>query len=92
MFLGLGLLCSCAHDPEQKPLYLSRFYTEKDAFMPNGWLFREDGFYVKPALFKVSPNLELDEDDKNYDERANLFTVRAGMELPTMYTTAAIMK
>lgn len=85
MFLGLGLLCSCAHDPEQKPLYLSRFYTEKDAFMPNGWLFREDGFYVKPALFKVSPNLELDEDDKNYDERANLFTVRAGMELPTMY-------
>ncbi len=84
MFLGLGLLCSCAHE-ESKPLYASRFYAEKDAFMPNGWLCREDGFYSKPALFKVSPNRELDEDDENYDERANLFTIQADATLPAMY-------
>ncbi len=84
LFLGLGLLCSCAHD-EPKPLYASRFYTEKDAFVPNGWLCRTDDFYTKPASFKVTPNRELDEDDRNYDERANLFTVRAGTDSPTMY-------
>ena len=85
MFIGLGLLCSCAHDTEPKPLYASRFYTEKDAFMPNGWRCREDGFYTKPVSFKVTPNRELDEDDKDYDERANLFTVRTAADTPTLY-------
>ena len=80
----LCLLCSCAHDPEPRPLYSSRFYTEKDAFMPNGWHCFEDGFYSKPLSFKVTPNLALDEDDKNYDERANLFTVQT-LDKPSMY-------
>lgn len=66
----LGLLCSCA-SPEP-PLYTSRFHTEKDAFMPNGWRFLEDGFYSKPASFEVKPF-----QDKQ-DERARLFSVRAG--------------
>ena len=85
MLLGLGLLCSCAHDTEPKPLYASRFYTEKDAFMPNGWRCREDGFFSKPKAFQVTPNRELDEDDRNYDERANLFTVRTAADTPSLY-------
>ena len=80
----LAFLSSCAHNPEPRPLYESRFYTEKDAFMPNGWLTREDGFYGKPRYFEVMPNRELDEDDKNYDERANLFCVQTGT-VPSMY-------
>lgn len=80
----LAFLASCAHNPEPKPLYQSRFYTEKDAFMPNGWLTREDGFYGKPRYFEVMPNRELDEDDKNYDERANLFVVQTGVS-PSLY-------
>lgn len=80
----LAFLSSCAHEPEPKPLYESRFYTEKDAFMPNGWLIREDGFYGKPKYFEVIPNRELDEDDKNYDERANLFVVQTAAS-PAMY-------
>lgn len=79
-----GFLCSCAHTPESQPLYLSRFYTEKDALMPNGWRLHEDGFYSKPLFFEVTPYLGLDESDEQYDERANLFTVKAG-EQPTMY-------
>ena len=85
MFVTIGLLCSCACDTEPKPLYASRFYTEKDAFMPNGWRYREDGFYAKPRSFKVTPNMELDEDDKNYDERANLFTVQTNADSPSLY-------
>ena len=80
----LGFFCSCAHTPEPQPLYQSRFYTEKDAPMPNGWRLHEDGFYSKPLFFEVTPYLGLDESDDNYDERANLFTVRTG-EQPTMY-------
>ena len=79
----LGILCSCAH-PEPKPLYTSRFYTEKDAFVPNGWFCREDGFYTKPKYFEVKPNRTLDEDDSRYDERANLFTVRTDL-FPALY-------
>ena len=52
--------------------------------MPNGWRLHEDGFYSKPLFFEVTPYLGLDESDDNYDERANLFTVRTG-EQPTMY-------
>ena len=85
MLLGLGLLCYCAHDTEPKPLYASRFYTEKDAFMPNGWHWREDGFHTRPQFFKVSPNRELDEDDENFDERANLFTIRTAATSPSLY-------
>ena len=66
----LGLLCSCAHTPE--PLYTSRFHAEKDAFMPNGWFFREDEAFVKPLSFKMSPFA-----DKK-DKQANIFTVKAG--------------
>ena len=80
----LGILCSCAHDPEPKPLYTSRFYTEKDAFVPNGWSYREDGFFAKPQLFEVTPYRGLDESDEEYDERANLFTVTTG-EKPSVY-------
>lgn len=80
----LAFLSSCAHNPEPRPLYESRFYTEKDAFMPNGWLTREDGFYGKPRYFEVMPNRELDEDDKNYDERANLFLVQTA-DVPSLY-------
>ena len=79
----LGILCSCSH-PEPKPLYMSRFYTEKDAFVPNGWFCREDGFYSKPKSFEVTPNRELDEDDSRYDERANLFSVKTGTT-PSLY-------
>lgn len=81
----LGLLCSCAHDPEPKPLYTSRFYTEKDAFAPNGWSYREDGFFAKPQFFEVTPYRGLDESDDEYDERANLFTVKTG-EKPAIYS------
>ena len=80
----LGILCSCAHDSETSPLYASRFYTEKDAFMPNGWQRRKDDFYADPKGFSVKPNRELDEDDKRYDERANLFTVQADTK-PTLF-------
>ncbi len=82
--LLLGFLCSCAHKPEPQPLYVSRFYTEKDALMPNGWRLHEDGFFAKPESFDVSPYLGLDESHEQYDERANLFTVRTGSR-PTMY-------
>ena len=71
----LGLLCSCAHTPE--PLYVSRFHTEKDAFMPNGWFFREDETYAKPLSFEVIPFAD------KHDKQANLFTVKAG-EKPTL--------
>lgn len=66
----LGLLCSCAHTPE--PLFACRFHTEKDAFMPNGWRFREDEFFAKPLSFLASPFA-----DKK-DKKANLFTVKTG--------------
>jgi len=79
----LGLLCSCS-SPEKRPLYASRFYTEKDAFMPNGWFLREDGFFSKPKSFDVSPYRGLDEDEAEYDERANLFTVQTGFS-PSLY-------
>jgi len=79
----LGLLSSCSTH-EHKPLYTSRFYTEKDAFVPNGWFNREDGFYSKPLSFEVMPNRELAEDDSRYDERANLLTVRTGNS-PSLY-------
>lgn len=65
----LGLLCSCASKPEP-PLYQCRFHTEKDAFMPNGWRFREDGFFSKPAFFETKSFAD------KYDERANLFSVK----------------
>ncbi len=80
----LGFLCSCAHDPEPKPLYTSRFYTEKDAVAPNGWRFREDGFFTRPLTFEVKPYLDLDESSDEYDERANLFTIKTG-EKPAIY-------
>ena len=80
----LGFLCSCAHTPEPRPLYTSRFYTEKDAPMPNGWRLRVDGFFSKPKSFELMPYRDLDESRDQYDERANLFTVSAG-ERPTMY-------
>ena len=80
----LGFLCSCAHDPEPMPLYTSRFYTEKDALVPNGWRFREDGFYSRPYSFEVKPYLDLDESSDKYDERANLFTIRT-VEKPALY-------
>ena len=67
----LGLLCSCAHTPEP-PLYASRFHAEKDAFMPNGWRFSEDGFYSKPESF------QLESYGDKYDQSANLFTVKTG--------------
>ena len=73
----LGLLCSCAHTPEP-PLYLSRFHTEKDAYLPNGWRFVEDEFYSKPESFKVEPFLN------KYDENANTFTVKTG-ERPALF-------
>jgi len=85
MFVCIGILCSCAHDTEPKPVYASRFYTEKDAFMPNGWRCREDGFFTKPLSFNVAPNRELDEDDENYDERANLFYVKTNPDSPSLY-------
>ena len=66
----LALLCSCAHNPES-PLYMSRFHAEKDAFMPNGWRFREDGLYAKPEYF------ELKAFANKYDEFANIFSVKA---------------
>ena len=80
----LGFLCSCAHTPEHQPLYTSRFYTEKDALMPNGWRLREDGFFTKPLSFEATPYLNLDESRDRYDERANLFSVNTGVQ-PTMY-------
>ena len=80
----LGFFCSCAHTPEPQPLYQSWFYTEKDAPMPNGWRLYEDGFFSKPLSFDVTPYLGLDESDEQYDERANLFTVKAG-DQPVMY-------
>lgn len=67
----LGFLCSCAHKPEP-PLYACRFHTEKDAFVPNGWLTREDGFFSKPKSFEVKPFAD------KYDESANTFTVVTG--------------
>ena len=68
----LGFLCSCAHSPEP-PLYTSRFHTEKDAIMPNGWRFREDdGFYSKPESFEVTSFRD------KYDEKARLFSVKTG--------------
>jgi len=81
----LGLLCSCASGPETRPLYASRFYTEKDAILPNGWQCREDDFYARPKAFSVKPNRELDEDDRRYDERANLFTVHADSKPALFY-------
>jgi len=80
----LGFLCSCAHDPEPKPLYASRFYTEKDALVPNGWRFREDGFFARPYSFEVKPYQGLDESSDKYDERANLFTIRT-VETPALF-------
>ena len=80
----LGFLCSCAHNAEPQPLYTSRFYAEKDALMPNGWRLREDGFFSKPLSFRLNPNLGLDESSSQYDERANLFTVKTGVS-PTLY-------
>jgi len=80
----LGLLCSCAHDPEPKSLYSSRFYTEKDAFVPNGWRCREDGFFARPNSFEVRPYRGLDESSDKYDERANLFTINT-LEKPALY-------
>ena len=80
----LGFFCSCAHDPEPKPLYTSRFYTEKDAFVPNAWRFREDGFYARPYSFDIKPYQGLDESSDKYDERANLFTIRT-VEKPALY-------
>jgi hypothetical protein len=66
----LALLCSCAHNPEP-PLYMSRFHAEKDAFMPNGWRFREDGLFAKPQFFEMKAF------GNKYDEFANLFVVKA---------------
>ena len=80
----LGLLCSCSHGSQTRPLYASRFYTEKDALLPNGWQSLEDDFYARPKMFSVKPNRGLDDDDKRYDERANLFTVQAGSK-PTQF-------
>ena len=80
----LGLLCSCSSGPETRPLYASRFYIEKDAVLPNGWQSRQDDFFAYPKTFSVKPTRELDEDDKRYDERANLFTVQAGSK-PTLF-------
>ena len=80
----LGFLCSCAHTSDPEPVYTSRFYAEKDAPMPNGWRLREDGFFSKPQTFELTPHRDLDESRDQYDERANLFTVRTG-DKPTMY-------
>ncbi len=82
--LLLSLLCSCAHEVKPKPLYASRFYAEKDSFVPNGWRYVEDGFYMKPESFDLSPHFALDESNDEYDERANLFTVKTG-DKPTLY-------
>ena len=71
----LGILCSC-RTPEE-PLYTCRFHAEKDAYMPNGWRFSEDGFFSKPEFFQLKQN-----GDK-YDDSANLFTVKTG-ETPAM--------
>ena len=73
----LGFLCSCAHNPEP-PLYTSRFHTEKDAFVPNGWQNREDGFFSAPKSFEVKPFTD------KYDERANTFAVTTG-DSPAIY-------
>lgn len=81
----LGLLCSCAHEPEMRPLYSSRFYMEKDAFLPNGWWFREDDTYGKPTGLRLQSDAALDEDDDRFDERANIFTVQAGDE-PVLFS------
>ena len=80
----LGVLCSCAHNPEPQPLYISRFYIEKDAVSPNGWRCREDGFFARPSSFEVTPYCGLDESCDKYDERANLFTVNT-VEKPALY-------
>ena len=65
----LCLFCSCSHLPEP-PLYTSRFHAEKDAYMPNGWRCREDGFFSKPEYFELNPA-----GDK-HDPSANTFTMR----------------
>ncbi len=74
----LGLLCSCAHNPPEPPLYLSRFHTEKDAYLPNGWHFVEDEFYSMPASFRAEPC------PSKYDEDANSFTVKT-MNRPALF-------
>ena len=79
----LVFLSSCAH--ETRPLYSSKFYTEKDAVMPNGWFCREDNFFSKPKYFEAKPYHGFDENDSKYDERANLFTVRTGNESSLYY-------
>jgi len=80
----LGVLCSCAHKSEPGPVYAGRFYTEKDAFLPNGWICREDSFYKKPKVFEVKSYRELGIKDAKYDEGANVFTVRTEFS-PSLY-------
>ena len=65
----LCLFCSCSHLPEP-PLYTSRFHAEKDAFMPNGWRTREDGFFSKPEYFELNSAAD------KHDKSANTFMVR----------------
>lgn len=79
----LGLLCSCAHK-EPVPLYQSRFQSEKDAYWPNGWLFREDGFYKMPGNFDMKPYRDFGLSDAKYDENANVFTIRTEAD-PTLH-------
>ena len=81
----LGFVCSCASTPEHAPMFESRFHTEKDMPLPNGWLLFTDGFYKAPTSFSVEPFVpQTRADRKNPDPKANTFTVRTG-ESPSLY-------
>ena len=81
----LGFVCSCAHEPDPAPMFESRFHTEKDAPLPNGWLPFTDGFYKAPVTFRVNPYApQTKSEEKQMDPKANTFTVETG-ESPSMY-------
>lgn len=81
----LGILCSCAHEPEPAPLFECRFHTEKDAPLPNGWLPFTDGFYSAPVYFAVKPyEPQTRHEKKNADPKACTFTVETAGS-PSMY-------
>ena len=81
----LGIVCSCAHKPEPAPTYESRFHTEKDSLLPNGWKPFTDGFYKAPVAFAVNPYVpQTRYERKNPDPKANTFTVETG-ESPSMF-------
>ena len=81
----LGIVCSCAHKPAPAPTFESRFHTEKDALLPNGWKPFTDGFYKAPVAFSVNPYVpQTRYERKNPDPKANTFTVETG-ESPSMF-------